>query len=151
MGAMEVDMTNGVEPVVGFMGGDKETVHALRKAYGRKITDIRMDYNFGETVALRITTDAGTLWLFDNGQSCCESRYFTTDDDLSHFVGAVLRNVEIRDGGDCKLGDKDDEEEEHEVEFMVIETSAGAFTIASHNEHNGYYGGISLRACWREL
>ncbi len=37
-----------------------------------------------------------------------------------------------------------DEYGEHEVSFLEIETNKGQISVASHNEHNGYYGGICL-------
>jgi hypothetical protein len=32
----------------------------------------------------------------------------------------------------------------HEIAFYEFMTSTGSFTLASHNEHNGYYGGTSI-------
>lgn len=87
-------------------------------------------------------SDGSTLRLRDEGQSCCESRYMTCDDDLSSFVGARIRNIELADGpeetgeyGEC-----------HEVQFIRVDTTAGTIVVASHNEHNGYYGGFSIEA-----
>jgi len=85
-------------------------------------------------------TDGYFLDLWDGGQSCCESRYMSTDDNLDDFVGATFSGARIEDAeseGDESYG-------EHEVQFLLIDTSKGTFTIANHNEHNGYYGGFSL-------
>jgi len=32
----------------------------------------------------------------------------------------------------------------HEVQFVLITTSLGVFTMATHNIHNGYYSGFSV-------
>ena len=37
-----------------------------------------------------------------------------------------------------------DEYGDHEVQFLLVNTSIGTFTVASHNEHNGYYGGFDI-------
>jgi hypothetical protein len=34
----------------------------------------------------------------------------------------------------------------HEVQFLVVTTSKGAITVATHVVHNGYYGGFSIDA-----
>jgi hypothetical protein len=83
----------------------------------------------------------GRLRIWDDGQSCCESRYMVCDDDLSHFVGAMFMGAEVRDAPN-----EQHEYGEHEVQFLIIKTWLGDFTIATHNEHNGYYGGFSLSA-----
>lgn len=130
------------QPGVGFlisaMRGNAESVAAFSGAVGKTITSaaIRDD-------ALHLAFADGTaICLYDDGQSCCESRYLTCDDDLSAHVGATLTDADVRQGPDeeKEYGDV------HEVAFLVVTTSAGSFTVASHNEHNGYYGGISLRA-----
>jgi hypothetical protein len=38
-----------------------------------------------------------------------------------------------------------DENNFHEVQFFEIQTDRGVFTLSSHNEHNGYYGGFFLK------
>lgn len=85
--------------------------------------------------------DGSRMRLFDDGQSCCETRYMRTDDDLAAFVGATLIDAEVREGGEVE-----GKYEIHETEFLIVTTSAGQFTMVSHNEHNGYYGGFSIQA-----
>lgn len=65
------------------------------------------------------------------------------DDDLSHYVGAQWVGVETRDAAqdEIKRGEYD---EEHECVFVEVKTTKGSFTLANHNEHNGYYGGFGL-------
>jgi hypothetical protein len=76
------------------------------------------------------------LWTLPD---CCAHHYFTCDDDLSPFIGAAIDDFEVRDQPDL-----DDGGEVHEVSFLIVTTSKGQFTVAAHNEHNGYYGGITL-------
>lgn len=109
----------------------------FKAAVGKKLAELEVD---AATNTLRLRFEDGTgIRLSDDGQSCCESRYMTCDDDLSHFVGATLTDGEVRDAprveDDCEV---------HDQQFLVITTSAGSFTVANHNEHNGYYGGFSI-------
>lgn len=101
----------------------------------RTITGISMD---DKTV--RLDFDTGKrLEISDKGQTCCESRYLTTDDDLEYHVGAVFLGAEVADGS-CT----DYEYETHEIQFLNLKTSRGVVTIETHNEHNGYYGGFFI-------
>jgi hypothetical protein len=82
-----------------------------------------------------------TVALYDSGQSCCESRYITCDDDLKSLIGGKLNNLQIKKS-------KEDEGEYgdvHEIDFVEIATDKGFITFCTHNEHNGYYGGFALR------
>lgn len=90
----------------------------------------------------------GTLAITDLGQDCSEHRYMMCDDDLAGFIGAKLVAVEVRDAPDQDCGG----DEVHEVKFLVVRTDNGAFTVATHNEHNGLYGGFQLNASmeWRD-
>ena len=94
----------------------------------------------------KVATDGHTIHiLIDNGQSCCESwGYFASEDDLTAFIGAELREVKLTDtalhqerveasgyyGGDDGGG----------IQFVDFLTSQGTFQIAVYNAHNGYYG-----------
>ena len=44
----------------------------------------------------------------------------------------------------CLVSDVEEEYETHEVQFLEIKTSKGIFTMSTHNEHNGYYGGFAI-------
>ncbi len=90
--------------------------------------------------------DGTKIDVWDNGQSCCESRYITTDDDLSTLVGGVLKHIEVK-SCDSTNGWHD---EVHETAFVEVATDKGFVTIATHNEHNGYYGGFGLTITERE-
>jgi len=85
--------------------------------------------------------DGRSFMLYDDGRSCCEERYMTCDDDLDAFIGSSILGVEVRDGGSSE----DEYGNEHEQQFVIFKTSLGEFTIVTHNEHNGYYGGFWLK------
>lgn len=122
--------------MIQHLGGNSETVTAIEHAIGRKIVQVVL-----EDDALRFALEDGSsLIIEDGGQSCCEFRYMTCDDDLTGFAGATLTQVETRDAPDGP-GD-----EEHEVQFLLVTTSKGVITAETHNEHNGYYGGFSVHA-----
>jgi len=124
--------------MLSMLSGNRESVDAFAAAIGKRIASLEVVRDEG----LRLWFDDGTgLAIDDDGQSCCESRYMTTDDDLSAFVGATLTSAEVREapGVEDKYG-------EHETQFLVVTTSLGAFTCCTHNEHNGYYGGFAVRA-----
>ena len=118
-------------------GGDQGTGDVLTSSLHKEIAALELRGN-----ALRFTfSDGSNIELFDDGQSCCESRYIQTDDDLAYYVGAQLLDVDIKEAPNepdiCGV---------HEVQFLEVSTSKGSFTVANHNEHNGYYGGFSIRA-----
>jgi hypothetical protein len=105
------------------------------KYYGRTITAASM-----QDERLRLTfSDGQKIEIWDDGQSCCESRYMRTDDNLESLVGGKLIRIEAKDGPN-----QDAEYDEHEVVFIEIATDQGFITISNHNEHNGYYGGFGL-------
>ncbi len=98
----------------------------------------------GETAncaeGLILTFEDGTkLGIVDDGQSCCEHRYTSTDDNLDHMVGRRFLRVETKDGPE---NDMDDSYGCHETMFVEVWTDVGFFTLVNHNEHNGYYGGF---------
>ena len=112
-----------------------DSVSVFRAAVGKEITALSL----GDDGALHFTFADGTkMALVSEGQSCRESRCMRTDDDLAAFVGATLCAAETRAGGEYG--------QVHEDAFLVIKTSKGSFTLASRNEHNGYYGGFAIRA-----
>lgn len=88
----------------------------------------------------------GTLTLWDDGQECCEDRYLTCDDDLSYYNGAELYGFKLR-----QVLEQKEEYQVHEIGFVIVTTSKGEFTLCTHNEHNGYYGGFSLKVDYRLL
>ena len=120
---------------------DKRTAETVGLMVGETIASVaRVE---GDDDKLLFTMADGTVVsMFDDGQDCCEHRYMTCDDDLTAFAGATFMRAEIRDGHHTDM----EYDEVHEIEFLVITTSAGSFTVATHNEHNGYYGGFHVVA-----
>jgi len=87
-----------------------------------------------------VLDDSKEIHIWDDGQSCCEARYMTCDDNPSDLVGGKLVNIEAKEGPEIEgnFGDL------HEQVFVEIATDKGFITVVSHNEHNGYYGGFGL-------
>lgn len=103
--------------------------------YGRTITAAELK----EDELLLTFSDGVRIRVWDDGQSCCESRYMRSDDDVQSLVGHQLLRMEAKDAPSqpSEYGD-------HEVVFVEVGTDAGFITISNHNEHNGYYGGFGL-------
>jgi len=126
----------GTGVMINLLRGNRESAETFIRAIGKRIASLLLKDN-----VLRFEFDDGSkMSMRDDGQSCCESRYMTTDDDLMYYVGSALIGGEIKDGP-SKEGEYG---EMHEIQFLVITTSKGAFTMETHNEHNGYYGGFSV-------
>lgn len=107
---------------------------------GFPITDIELDKE--RNVLLIEIAGVRTFAISDEGQSCCESRYITCDDDPKSIIGGVLQRIDVSESQDIR---KKDAWNDHEAIFVRIETDKGFITITTHNEHNGYYGGFSLK------
>jgi len=122
----------GIGAMLHYLGGGSE--QDPDKYYGREIATAVMD---DERLKIGFT-DGVTIHIWDNGQSCCESRYMRTDDDLSALVGGKLVRIEAKPGPD----EEDEYGDMHEQVFVEVATDKGFITIANHNEHNGYYGGF---------
>jgi hypothetical protein len=133
------DVSNlGLGVMIQMLFGSGVSSRVFQDAIGKTITALAL----GEDDALHFTFDDGSkLKLFDTGQSCCESRYMRTDDTLSDYIGGQLLSAEIREAPNVEDGG-----EVHEVQFLVVRTTKGDFTMSSHNEHNGYYGGFAIVA-----
>jgi len=128
----------GLGVMINMLFGNQESHKILKDQIGKKIKalsleDDQLKFEFEDGDKIRIS---------DKGQSCCESRYMTTDDDLSKFIGSKLLNVETREVKENPDNIESRYGECHEIEFLIIQTSDGSFTVATHNEHNGYYGGF---------
>lgn len=70
-----------------------------------------------------------------------------TDDKFEDFIGATLVSMELKQAPNIT---SDDDYGDHEVQFLELMTSKGALTMASHNEHNGYYGGFAIELKFKE-
>lgn len=92
-----------------------------------------------------VETDQHTYHvLIDNQESCCESwGYLASDDDLSQYIGAQLRDVRLTD---TALNTEQVEAsgyydgDEGGIQFVNFVTDRGVFQLAVYNAHNGYYG-----------
>ena len=120
-----------------------EFVHS--EYIGCEILGADMDYE-----KLRLKLDSGkTIEIWDGGQSCCEHRHMSTDDDVQSLVGCKLDRIETKNGpavseedySNCYV---------HEIVFVEVGTNKGFITLVNHNEHNGYYGGFSLTITEKE-
>lgn len=130
-------MSPGFGVMLGILGDNAETDEAWNRAKGKRIKSVSL-----ANEKLTLTFDNGDrLIAWDHGQSCCESRYMRTDDDLASFAGSTLVDIELREAPPIK----DREYGDHEVQFLAIETDGGTLVMQTHNEHNGYYGGFWVR------
>lgn len=83
--------------------------------------------------------DGSKVAVWDDGQSCCEHRYMTTDDDPASLVGGKLIHVTVKDPTNVEA-----DYDAHETAVVEVATDKGFIIIVMHNEHNGYYGGFGL-------
>lgn len=136
----------GVGVMLQWLSGGSE--HDASEYYGRKIKDAQFKKGKPGTIndaeeedKIILTFEDGvTIKVFDNGQTCCEARYMTTDDDITRLVGKTLTGITVKDATDRSV-----EWIESELCFLEIMTDDGLpVTFATHNEHNGYYGGFGL-------
>jgi len=128
-------MIDGIQPCIGKIiksieCGEYDDAHRYRDGKYRD--------DHGSFLALEFTD--GTTALLRDKPSCCETRVMSSDDDLPYYVGSVLMDVDLREGGETE----DDGGDCHEWCFLLITTSLGVVTVCSHNYHNGYYGGMHL-------
>lgn len=117
-----------------------EAARAINRALSQPIVSLAIDddANRGDGALVICVADGSTVQISDEGRSCCEWRYITTDDDLAAFVGATIVEIE------CRAGEEVDTDfGTTETAFVIVTTTAGAFTLVTHNEHNGYYGGFT--------
>lgn len=123
----------GIGAMLHYLSGGSKNDPA--KYYGRTICAVEVKDN-----RLRLTLDGPqTIEIWDDGQSCCEHRYMTCDDDLSSVVGHKLTRIEAKEAPGVSA-----EYDEHECVFVEVGTDKGFITVTNHNEHNGYYGGFGL-------
>lgn len=140
-------MTNlGIGAMINLLGGNEESVDAYTTSLGKKIIELKLDddANGGDGALIMTFEDDTQLKVFDCGRSCCESRYLSTDDDLSYYVNSKLKSIETQ-SVDVSKKDEEYYGEESEMTFIRVKTTKGIFVINSYNNHNGYYGGILIR------
>jgi hypothetical protein len=108
-----------------------------KDCFGKTIASVEME---NDTLILHFT-DKTNLSIWDGGQSCCEHRYMTCDDDLSSYDNAKLVSIKTESVNDVP---DDYEDDRHEIMFLRIYTDNGVIVCQTHNKHNGYYGGFDL-------
>lgn len=75
-------------------------------------------------------------------QSCCETRYFHTDDNIADLIGKPLNRIEQKD---TKYGvDDGTHGNVTDVTFLEIQAGTECVSIAAYNHHNGYYGSCNI-------
>lgn len=129
----------GIGAMLNLLGGNASTVTTYKAALGKTIKRLWLDKTGDNALCFEFEDGTGIV-VTDGARSCCESRYMRTDDNLEDYIGATLDGMEIRDAPDIE----DVDYGVHEVQFLAVQTSKGQFVMSSHNEHNGYYGGISI-------
>lgn len=124
----------GVGAVIHILGGGSK--HSASEFYGRKVVSAELK---DERLSL-VLDDGEVIQIWDDAQSCCESRYITCDDDLSKLIGGKLSKIEVREFKEesSEYGDA------HEMAFVEVATDECFITICTHNQNNGYYGGFGL-------
>lgn len=98
------------------------------------------DANYSVYDGFFITTNKQVIIIaIQASQSCCEDwGYFMTNDDISEFIGAELKTVEIVD--DCLIKKEIPNLDCGDVMFVNFETDKGTLQFTAYNSHNGYYG-----------
>lgn len=140
-------MTLGLGVMIRMLADTGASVSAWQASVGKTIASLALTKADGtkqiyeDRLVLRFTDGTGVA-LVDKGQSCCESRYLRTDDDLSYYVGATLLDARVLDAPSVE----DPHGEPHDVAFLHVDTDRGTFTVSAHVEHNGFYGGFSIEA-----
>ena len=123
----------GIGAMLHYLGGGSDEDPS--KYYGKSIIDADINED-----RLKLTFDDGiSIKIWDDGQSCCEHRYITCDDDVKDLIGGTLVNIESKE-----CGEKEDDWETHEWCFVEVGTNKLSIVMTTHNEHNGYYGGFGL-------
>lgn len=111
-----------------------------------QIPQARVESVFIKDDALHLVFETGEHFAWsDAGQSCCERRYMTCDDDLASFTGDTFISWVLETVPENKLEDYSDV---HEIQFLKLQFKSGnVITACTHNEHNGYYGGFAVQVC----
>lgn len=112
------------------------TEHSADEYYGQTVMSAEIA---DDKLTLGLSPSGKLIEIWDNGQSCCESRYMRTDDDVKSLIGRKLTSIEAKEAPN-----EPDDYGDHEVVFIEVQTDGGFITVSNHNKHNGYYGGFGL-------
>jgi hypothetical protein len=134
----------GLGAMITLLGGNEDSVNAYTSSLGKKIVALKLDddANSGDGALIMTFADDTQLKVYDEARSCCESRYLSTDDDLTHYVNSKLKSIETLSADTI---DNEDNYDVTEMTFIHVKTTKGTFVVNSYNNHNGYYGGICIR------
>jgi hypothetical protein len=114
----------------------------INKVKDKVITKV----DFDEAQLIIHFEDESFITVVDWGQSCCESRYITCDDDVNSIVGSKLMAIDLIDGSEQGDGIF----HYHQYAFVDVKTDLTSIKLCTHNEHNGYYGGFSINVIYDE-
>lgn len=111
----------------------------------KEVTDVAIPTTYGYSNTYdgyEIKTNKQLIQiLINNGQNCCEQwGYLSSNDNLSEFEGAELKEIIQVDTSLNSKVLKDIHLDEGEAIFINLETSNGTLQLAVYNSHNGYYG-----------
>lgn len=93
----------------------------------------------GEDCLIINFTNGSSIQISDEGQTCCEYRYMSTDDNPKDLIGGQFISAEID-----RYNNFEDDWGENEQAFLRVASTKGAITVVTHNRHNGYYGGFCI-------
>lgn len=119
-----------------------EKIHEIREVTNEKLSG----NSWTSYEGFQIQTDLQLISIFiENEGKCCErSGYVVSEDDLSQFQGAEIREIVIVDTAlNTKVRnatDSDNEDKYPHTLFVNVETNVGLLQFALYNMHNGYYG-----------
>jgi hypothetical protein len=83
-------MNIGMGAMLHYLGGGSP--ESPDKYINKEIKDIVFD-DPNNTLQIDFTDDV-SISIWDGGQSCCESRYMTCDDDVKSIIGGKLLGIE---------------------------------------------------------
>jgi len=125
----------GLGVMIRMFSGNEETVRLYNEMKNQVIKKLKLNNN---ELCFEFENGLKTI-IFDNGQSCCETRYMRTDDNLNNIIGGILKEINLK-----PIDNRETEYGEYQIQFLEIVTDKGSCVLSNHNEHNGYYGGFSI-------
>ena len=107
--------------------------------YGKRIIAAKYDKS-----TIYLLLEDGCIAI-DDRQSCCETRYFHTEDNLQDLVGHRLAKIEVKCGGNGPApAPRWPRDYVREISFLEIQAGHETVTFTAYNIHNGYYGSCNI-------